>query len=82
MNKRKKVNKKQEKIERQNTERKKRRGAETSEAMRRTPRGYNKRMKREKRGAENSGRMQGMPGEKEKKRRRREHNREQEKMKI
>ena len=48
------MNKKQEKIEREKTERSKRRDAETSEAMRKTPRGSEKRMKRERRGAEGS----------------------------
>ena len=46
------MNKKQEKIERQNTERKKRRGAETSDAIRRTPRGSEIRKEKKRRDAE------------------------------
>lgn len=45
--------------------------------MRRTPRGSEKRMKREKRGAENSGRMQGMSTKR--KRREKTENREKKK---
>ncbi len=48
---------KDRKIERQKTERRKIRDAESSEAMRRTPRGSEKRMKRKKRGAETSDAM-------------------------
>lgn len=67
------MNKKQEKIERENTERRKRRDAETSDAMRRTPRGSEIRKEKKKRGAENSGRMQGM-STKRRKREREEEN--------